>query len=228
MKKYIYLGLTFCLVLLNGCANLQPQPKDQSAFAQAKPSSILILPPTNDSTEVLAPYTLLSTLTRPVAEAGYYVFPVAMVDEYMKENGVYEPYEMHQIPLEKLHKAFQPDAVLYTHIESFGQKYVVFSSNTEVKAKAKLVSTDSGQTIWEGSAYAVESSGDGGGGIAGVLAAALVEQVLDSLDDRIIDVAKSASWQMIHNRNNGFIPGPYRRQHEADQAAEKTSASPDK
>jgi hypothetical protein len=44
----------------------------------------------------------LSTLTKPLAEKGYYVLPVAVIDQFLKENGLPTPAEMNGIPLEKI------------------------------------------------------------------------------------------------------------------------------
>jgi hypothetical protein len=39
-------------------------------------------------------YIYLSTLTKPLAEKGYYVLPVAVIDQFLKENGLPTPAEM--------------------------------------------------------------------------------------------------------------------------------------
>ena len=44
--------------------------------------------PLNASPDVKATYSYLSTVTRPLAERGYYVFPVAVVDQVLKDNGL--------------------------------------------------------------------------------------------------------------------------------------------
>ena len=38
------------------------------------------------STDVRATYSYLSTVTMPLAEKGFYVFPVALVDQMMKDR----------------------------------------------------------------------------------------------------------------------------------------------
>jgi hypothetical protein len=52
------------------------------------PRSILMLPPLNESTAVEATWGYLSTVTQPLAERGFYVFPVAVIDQFLKENGL--------------------------------------------------------------------------------------------------------------------------------------------
>jgi hypothetical protein len=37
-----------------------------------------------------------------LAEKGYYVLPVAVIDQFLKENGLPTPAEMNGIPLEKI------------------------------------------------------------------------------------------------------------------------------
>ena len=65
---------------VTGCANNR-QPYDYTAFKQSRPASILVIPPLNNSPDVAATYSMLSQVTLPLAEAGYYVFPVSLVDE---------------------------------------------------------------------------------------------------------------------------------------------------
>ena len=40
-------------------------------------------------------------VTRPIAERGFYVYPVAVVTEFLKQNGMPTPGEMHQIRPQK-------------------------------------------------------------------------------------------------------------------------------
>ena len=88
------------LALTAACATMEQH--DYSAYREHMPRSILVLPPLNESVDVNASYVWLSTITNPVAERGYYVFPVAVVDAFMKDNGMPGPDEMHGVSLEKL------------------------------------------------------------------------------------------------------------------------------
>lgn len=193
--------------VVTGCATTTPY--DYSDFRSHLPRSVLVLPPLNDTVEVNASYVYLSTVTRPLAEAGYYVFPVAVVDNFMKENGLPTPNEMHAVALNKLRDVFGADAVLYVQIEEWGQKYQVVSSTSVVRARARLVDTRTGATLWEGTALAREGSGSGGGGLAGMLIAAIVEQVVDSTTDRPHQLSAVANTNMVLNTENGFLEGPY-------------------
>jgi hypothetical protein len=207
--------LAACLALvflaLGGCAN-NPKQFDYTELKKHPPRSILVLPPLNNTVEVNAPYIYLSTVTRPLAEAGYYVFPVAVIDALLKDNGLPTPAEMNLVPLDKIHEIIGADAVLYVSIEEWGQKYVVLSSNTIVKANARLVDVTTGTTLWTGTAQLAEGSGNNNsGGLIGMAVAAVIDQVVDSLTDRAHGLSAQANQMMISDPNTGLLPGPYKQ-----------------
>lgn len=199
MKPLSFLPLAAALLLFAGCATVQP--KDYTAFRQSRPRSILVLPPTNETTEINAPYSFLTTTTRPLAELGYYVFPVAVVDEYFKQNGVTSPDEIQKIPLPKLREVFGADAVLYLTVEKYGSKYQVLASTTYVYARGKLIDCRTGTLLWEGSVK-TEYAGQSG------LLQAIVTQVMNKLMDQPHAVAMMASAQLLLPPGQGLLKGP--------------------
>ncbi len=197
-------ALVLCAVAvwLSACAAKQ----DYALYRSRMPRSILILPPLNSTTTVEASYIFLSTVSRPLAERGYYVFPVAVIDAYMKENGLPSPDEMNGVSLKKIKEVFGADAVLYFTIEDWGQKYYVISSNTVVRASARLVDVESGETLWTGKAVGVRSSQGIGGGAAGLiinLATALITQIASS-PQQTYEVSRLATTLMAI----GLLRGP--------------------
>jgi hypothetical protein len=202
------------LLIVGGCAS--PTPTDYGAYRAHMPRSVLVLPPLNQSVQVNAPYSYLSTVSQPLAEAGYYVFPVAVVDAFMKENGLPTPGEMHTAPLDKIGEVFGADAVLYVLIEDYGQKYQVLSSTTVVKAHAKLVGVPTGATLWEGRVQVAQGSGDSGGGLIGMVITAAVAQMIESTSDSARPLAAQANTQMMFDPNHGLLLGPYHPGYEAD------------
>ena len=207
-------GAALVAALASACA-VAP-PTDYGPYRAHLPRSILVLPPLNETTDVNAPYVFLSTITRPLAECGYYVFPVAAVDAFMKENGLPTPGEMHGVSLAKLHEVIGADAVFYATIESWGQKYRVVSSDTVVKVRGRLVDVGTGTTLWTGSAFAEQSSAAGQTDPVGMLVSALIAQVVSSFTDPAHDLARVASGNMVGDREDGLLLGPYNPDWEAD------------
>ncbi|WP_020410530.1 DUF799 domain-containing protein [Hahella ganghwensis] len=198
--------LPVLFAFMTGCAI---QPYDYTALKEAKPRSILVIPPVNNTVEVNAPYTFLSTISAPLAEKGYYVFPVAVIDQFMKQNGLPTPVEMNQVPLEKIREIIGPDAVLYVTIEDWGQQYQVISSRAVVSSRWRLVDARTGNLLWEGRAHAEESSNDGGGDLAVALIGALVEQIASTVSDKTPGLSRRANFNTIDNQHRGLLPGPY-------------------
>jgi hypothetical protein len=138
--------LVLMAVLLTGC--VAPIPKtDLSAFQVAKPRSILVVPPVNRSLDVDAPNYLLTTLTIPLAEKGFYVFPVHTAKTVLEQEGFYEGEQVHQQPPETLAKMFGADAVLYVTINRWDAKYAVLAATVTVNFDYRLVAKD-GTEIW--------------------------------------------------------------------------------
>ncbi|GJM23198.1 MAG: lipoprotein [Planctomycetota bacterium] len=205
------------------CASSEPY--DYNAFLDHMPRSILVLPPLDESPEVSAGQVYLSTVTPPLSEVGYYVFPVALVDRILRENGLPTAVEMHAISLSKLSEVFDPDAVLYTTIHKWGTEYQVINSTTQVVYSARLVDARTGRTIWSGRGSAVQSSGDGGGGFLGALVGAVVNQVATTVSDPTPDVAHAAHQRLFFNKRNGLLLGPYHPKYEDDQRKRREEAA---
>jgi len=225
-------SLLVAAALAAGCASGEkpaPPPYDYGPFREHMPRSILVLPPLDDSREVDASYSFLSTITRPIAERGYYVFPVAVVAEFMKANGCPTPYEMHQAPLEKLAAAFGADAVLYLTIENWGTVYQIVNCRTSVAAKARLVDVRTGIEIWSAQATAqhdtISGALDGNTydprAIAvGVAVSAVVGQIATAFRDPSHELAPDVASGLVRDGHHGFPPGP--RWTDDDEEREKT------
>ena len=87
---------------------------------------------------------------------GYYVYPVAVMDRFLKENGMPTAGEMHQMPVDKVRDVVGADAVLYITVREYGTKYLLIDSSTTVQSTAKLVNTWTGTTLWAGEGRAQE------------------------------------------------------------------------
>lgn len=217
--------------LLGACATTnQPEQDKYALYRELMPHSILVLPPVNESVDVNAPYSWMTTATRPIAEQGYYVFPVAIIDQFMKENGLPNPEDMHGAPLDKLGEIFGADAVLYVTLTEFGQKFELLSSTTRVNAVAQLVDIDTGQVIWDGKLnYAASDHDNNQGGLLGAFLSAAITQISETINDSAHDASRLANFQLFLNSRNGLLKGPlhpeFAAQMEAAQIAAEEAAA---
>ena len=214
------LALILIAVGLAACASQQPT-YDDSAFKQADPTSILILPPVNNTPEIIAPYSVMAQAATPVAESGFYVFPVALVDQTFKNNGLTVAQEIQNVPLAKLREIFGADAALYMTIERYGTSYAVVSSETRVTVSARLIDLRSGQKLWQGAATAssAENQASVNNSLVGMLIQAAVSQVFETVTDRGFDISALATSRLLSAKNKqGLRYGPRSPQYRQEEA----------
>jgi hypothetical protein len=207
--------LTLLLALAAVALGCKSEPIEiKEAFFERAPRSILVLPPLDESIEAGASYGALSTVTFPLAENGYYVFPAAVVTGMMRENGLPTPYEMHQVPLSKLYEVFGMDAVLYLTVTDWGTSYQVINSSTRIAIQGELVDGVTGEVLWVGSESTVQSSNSGGGGIIASLVGAALNQVTTSISDPSRGISAVATNNLLRGPDRGWVYGPYHPQHD--------------
>lgn len=202
-------ALALAALLLGGCATQQAY--DYTAFREARPASILVLPPLNSSPDIAATYSMMSQTTAPLAESGYYVFPVTLVDESFKQNGLTMPADIHAVPIGKLREIFGADAALYINVKQYGTSYAVIASETRVTAEARLVDLRSGNVLWSGAATAssAEGSNNNSGGLIGMLVNAAIRQIIETISSQGHLIAGRTSARLLSaGRPNGILYGP--------------------
>jgi hypothetical protein len=192
------------------CACAAPKPYDYTAFRQNRPASMLVLPPLNDTPDVLATYGVLAQVTRPLAESGYYVVPVTLMDETFRQNGLNNAAEIQDVSAQKLREIFGADAAVYIRVKVYGTSYAVLSSETRVTVEARILDLRSGELLWQGSATAssAESQGNNQSGLIGLLVQAVVNQIAGSVSDAGFRYAGVASQRLLGSRKNGVLYGP--------------------
>jgi hypothetical protein len=207
MRVIKYLTLLLALISVVGCATHKPY--DYTEYKRSDPKSILILPPKNSSPDVKAPYSYYSHTQRPISEAGYYVFPIAVVDETFKNNGLTVIDDMHQVAPNKLHEIFGADAALYINIKQYGTQYYVIKSASVVAAEGKLVDLKNGKVLWEGKSTASSEEGKSNdGGLVGMLVGAIVDQIFDSVFEKSHQVAGVSANRLLQpTMPNGILYG---------------------
>jgi hypothetical protein len=200
----------FAALGLQGCKSITPY--DYTNFRAHPPRSILVLPPINESLAIEGTYGYLSTVTFPIAERGYYVFPVAVVDQFMKENGLPSAHEMQEAPLAKMAEVTGADAVLFLDLKEYDSKYHILNSVTRVEVLAKLVDTRTGILLWQGHGIAEEAS-QGSSNIIASLVAAAVTQAINKNSDHAHVVSRQANANLFYPDETGLPYGPYNPKH---------------
>lgn len=191
---------------LAGCTRT---PKDYTDFKAEAPRSILVVPVVNKSTQADAPDDFLATLTVPLAERGYYVFPVNMVKRTMEDDGLSDADMVANADPVRLAGLFGADAVLYASIDEWDSKYVVFATTTTVKVTYILKSGKTGKTLWANTvATQYSPQANSANPIANLIANVIIAAIERAHPD-YLPLARQANTVGFLTEGQGILPGPY-------------------
>jgi hypothetical protein len=203
--KIALLGI---IALIGGCAS-KPARYDYSQFRTEGPRSILVVPVINKSIDVNAPDYFLATIATPLAERGYYVFPVNMVKSVLADDGLSDANLVHQGDPHRLGELFGADAVMYISIERWDAKYVVLATTVTVELNYTLKSTHTGAVLWKNHQTVVyQPQQNGGGGVAGLIANAIVAAIAKAAPN-YMPLARQANGGAVNLKGTGLPAGPY-------------------
>lgn len=202
----LILGL---LMVLSGCATTPPPAYDWSAFEAANPRSILVVPVVNNTVDVDAPLYALSTLSVPLGEKGYYVFPVHTVKTVLEREGLYEGETVQQLGPSNLATMFGADSVLFVEINRWDAVYALFSTTVTVALKYTM-SDRLGQEIWSEEVLMqyTPQQNSSGNALADLVAAAITAGMTRAAPNYIplMNQANSSAFISGHRK---LPPGPY-------------------
>ena len=211
-----FLVVIFVVSMLAGCATAPPA-KDYSSFTSAAPRSILVVPVINRSVDVTATDYMLSTLSIPLAEKGYYVFPVHMVKRILEDDGLSDADLVHNTPAERLGKLFGADSILYVIIERWDAQYYVLGTTVTVALSYVLKDGRDGKELWrhkQEMSYTPQSS-SGGHPIAALFVMA-VNAAVTKAAPNYMPLAHKANAFSFYIPGQGIPPGPYKDKNSND------------
>jgi hypothetical protein len=214
MRRFSRTALALSMLALVGACAAKPN-KDYGAFRAADPHSILVVPAINRSVYVNAPDYYLSTITRPIAERGYYVFPVNLVKRVLEDDGLADSNLVHEGDPTRLAGMFGADSILYVTIERWDSQYLLLSTTTTVELSYSLKDGKSGAELWSSKQTVVYQPSSGGSGIAGLVAQAIVS-ALEKADPNYMPLAKQANALAVVTPHQGLPAGPYAEAYKKD------------
>jgi hypothetical protein len=185
-----------------------------------------VVPALNNTLNVPAPDFFLSTISRPFAERGYYVFPAHMVKRVMEDDGLGDAGLIHNADSSRLGRLFGCDSVLYVTIQQWDSKYVVLATQTTVRFEYALKSCKTGQVLWQDVQTAVYSpqANSSGNPIADLIAQAVLAAIEKGAPN-YMPLTMQANALAAGAPGRGVPAGPYLpAQHGKDVAAFPTGS----
>lgn len=180
------LGLCSAM-LLAGCAS---GPR-QFAFDEPELRSILVVPVINETNSVEADTLMHATATTPLANMGYYAFPVDTVKFVLESESLYEPERVRELGPVKLAEMFHADSVLFIKVTYWDAQYIVLNTKTKVTAEYELFKAD-GTSLWKDTVTVVKDSSSQNASLIGLMVDAAVAAINRAAPD-FRPLAKSAN-----------------------------------
>ena len=209
VRKSLAAAALASTALLAACVTA-PAPKSYAALRAENPRSVMVVPALNSTVNVDAADYFVSTISRPVAERGYYVFPAYMVKGVLEDEGLSDAGLVHQADAARFGPLFGCDAVLFVEIQKWESQYILISTSTIVAFEYTLKSCRSGQVLWsdhQSMTYSPQAS-NSGNPLADLLAQAIVS-ALEKAKPNYMPLTQQANLTATHALGQGLPAGPY-------------------
>lgn len=185
MKKSIIISLAVLVSALAfiscGTTKIQAFPK----MYEEDPLIMLIMPPINNSTAVDAKDYFYTTMTVPIAEAGYYVLPPAMTMATLQRESAYDSERFIDGNLSKFGQLFGADVAVFTIINSWNKS--IIGSTITIELEYIFKSTKTNEVLFHRQAKIKcdTSTGMKGNGLLGTLLVATADAVRTAASDYV-------------------------------------------
>ena len=114
-------------------------------FYEEKPVVLLVMPPMNNTSYVEAKEYLYSSISLPLAEAGYYVISPFLAMDILRAESAYDTEMFVDAPLDKFREFFGCDAVVFSEIQEWSK----VGTGIDVKVRYFIKSATNGEIMFD-------------------------------------------------------------------------------
>jgi len=200
LERVAATGAAFALVLAigAGCATSTPEHD----YLRRAPVRVAVVPSLNKTDHPEASVVFNKACEEALRKRGFQVVSADQVVTYAAARGM----SLRELPGRKPSEVgadLKADFLLYSDIDVWAQKYVVLKSATIVAGSSCLYEAGTDALVWRHAWRLQRESGDGGGGLAGLLANAAFSAILDSATDACAALGTQAAHATV-----GTLPRP--------------------
>lgn len=145
MKRLIPIILLAATISSCGTMSQVTRESQYAAMYNDMPVTILVMPPINNTSNVEAKDLLYTSISRPLAEAGYYVISPLLAMDILKAESAYDAELFIDKPLNMFKDYFGADAVVFSQIDDWTKRG--FGINTKIRYVIK--SASSGEILFD-------------------------------------------------------------------------------
>ena len=145
MKRVLYILALAIMVSSCGIASQTTRGEQYAKMYEEKPITLLVMPPINNTSNVEAKDLLYTSISRPLAEAGYYVISPLLAMDVLKAESAYDSELFVDAPLPTFKNYFGCDAVVFSEINTWTKSGFAIKANIRYFIK----SASTGEIIFD-------------------------------------------------------------------------------
>lgn len=189
MKRLIPIILLAVAASSCGLSNQVTRESQYAAMYNDMPVTILVMPPINNTSNVEAKDLLYTSISRPLAEAGYYVISPLLAMEVLKAESAYDSELFINKPLTMFRDYFGADAVVFSQIDDWTKRG--FGIDTKIRYIIK--SATSGEVLFDRSCdlYLDLQQSSGGSSLLSQLVDLAVSAIETAATEHIVAARKA-------------------------------------
>lgn len=119
MKKILSIALAAVLLASCGTTSSITRGNQYPKMYEEKPVVLLVMPPINNTSNVEAKDLLYTSISKPLAEAGYYVLSPLLAMDILRAESAYDSELFVDGPFDRFREYFGCDAVVFSEINSW-------------------------------------------------------------------------------------------------------------
>lgn len=206
MKRLFPIILLTVAVCSCGVSNQLTRESQYATMYENMPVTILVMPPINNTSNVEAKDLLYTSISRPLAEAGYYVISPLLAMDVLKAESAYDAELFIDRPLTMFRDYFGADAVVFSEIDDWTKRG--FGIDTKIRYIIK--SATSGEVLFDRSCdlYLNLQQNSGGTSALSQLVDLAVSAIATALTDHIV-AARKANYYIFRDIPRGKYSPDY-------------------
>lgn len=221
-KNLLIIAVLSVTMFLTSCATLTKSDVYPKVYEE-KPLAVLVMPPINQSTNVDAKDYFYSTLSKPICNEGYYVFPPFLSMYTLQRESAYDSELFINRDISKFGKKYGADVLMFTIIKSWNKSGL--KADVEVEIEYIFKSTKTNEIVFDKNAViivntAVDTGLNGG---LGILANILATSIKTAATD-YVKVARTCNYYALETEASMPV-GPYHPDYAADGTKQSHSKS---
>lgn len=192
MKRFVHLILLAAVFSSCGTMNQITRESQYEAMYNDMPLTILVMPPINNTANVEAKDLLYTSISRPLAEAGYYVISPLLAMDVLKAESAYDSEMFIDRPLTMFRDYFGADAVVFSEIDTWTKK----GFGIQTKIRYLIKSATSNEIIFDRSCdlYLDLQQNSGGSSAISALVDLAVSAIATAATDHIVAARKANNY----------------------------------